>query len=158
VLSSAGAMVSKSLFEDMALLPLTRRTQWCARRDLFVVGLRLGHGVCRHLSGHTQLLTYAVFDFEGHFGMFFEVFAGIVFTLAYTCTAVAEPGARLVDYACLHAQVDDFALARDTGTVHDVEFGLLERRGHLVLDNLDARFVADDFVALLDGTDTADIE
>src|SRR5690606_3614417 len=58
----------------------------------------------------------------------------------------------------LHAQIDDFAFARNAGAVHDVELCLLEGRRHLVLDDLDARFVADDFVAFLDGTDASDVE
>src|SRR5690606_30620136 len=64
----------------------------------------------------------------------------------------------LVDQACLDTQVDDLALAGNACTVHDVELYLLERRGDLVLDDLDAGLVADDLVALLDRTDAADVE
>ena len=44
------------------------------------------------------------------------------------------------------------------GAVHEVELGLLERRGDLVLDDLDADAVADDVGALLDRVDAADVE
>src|SRR5690606_329672 len=91
-------------------------------------------------------------------GMFFKVFAHVVLALADTGAAVAEPGACLVHDAGLHAQVDDFALARDAGAVHDVELGLLEWRSDLVLDHFDAGFVADDLVAFFDGADAADVE
>src|SRR3546814_3971988 len=90
--------------------------------------------------------------------MLFKVFADVVLALTDTWAAVAEPGTGLVYDTRLHAQIDDFALTRDAGTVHDVEFGLLEGRGHLVLDHLGAGFVAHDFVALLDGANAADIE
>src|SRR5690606_13323977 len=78
--------------------------------------------------------------------------------LADTGTAIAVPGARFVDHASLHAQVDDFAFAGDARAVHDVELGLFERRRNLVLYDLDAGFVAYDLFALLDGADAADVE
>src|SRR3546814_15429129 len=76
----------------------------------------------------------------------------------FRSTAIAEPGASLVHHTSLYAKINDFAFARDTPAIHDVEFCLFERRSNLVLDNFDAGFVADDFVAFLDGADTADIE
>src|SRR5690606_32450368 len=110
------------------------------------------------LGDDAQLFADPVFDFESHFGMFFQVFANIVLALAAARATIAEPGTRLVDGAGLRTQVDDFALACDARPVHDVELGLLEWRRNLVLDNLDTGFVTDDLVALLDGANTADIE
>src|SRR5690606_27957269 len=95
---------------------------------------------------------------EGHVGVLFQVFADVVLALADARALVAEPGARLVDDIGLHAQVDDLAFARNAAAIHDVELGLLEWRSDLVLDDLDAGFVADDLVALLDGTDAADVQ
>ena len=47
---------------------------------------------------------------------------------------------------------------RDALAVEDVEQRLAKRRRHLVLHDLDARLVADDFVAPLDRADAADVE
>ena len=58
----------------------------------------------------------------------------------------------------LDAEVDEAALARDADAVEDVELGLLERRRHLVLDDLDARAVADRLGAVLERLDAADVE
>src|SRR5690606_40024695 len=71
---------------------------------------------------------------------------------------IAVPSACFIDNARLHAQIDDFALARDAGAVHDVEFGLLERRRDFVFNHLDAGLVTDNFVALFDGADAPDVE
>src|SRR5690606_39405000 len=46
---------------------------------------------------------------------------------------------------------------RDTFAVHDVEFGLAERRGDLVLDHLHTGADTDGVLAVLDRLDTADI-
>src|SRR5690606_9634763 len=107
---------------------------------------------------NAQLFANTVFDLARHFRVFAQILTHVVFTLPDARAVVAEPGAGLVDDAGLHAQIDDFAFARNAGAVHDVELCLLEGRRHLVLDDLDARFVADDFVAFLDGTDASDVE
>jgi hypothetical protein len=49
-----------------------------------------------------------------------------------------------------NAHVDDLAFAADAFAVEDVEFGGLERRADLVLDDLDLGLAADDLFALLD--------
>src|SRR5690606_27511777 len=64
----------------------------------------------------------------------------------------------LVDDTSLHAQIDDFALARNAGAVHDVEFGLLEWRRDFVFNYLDAGFVTHHFVALFNGADATNVE
>src|SRR5690606_31547872 len=58
----------------------------------------------------------------------------------------------------LDAEIDELAHFRDALAIHDVEFDLLERRRKLVFDDLDARLIADDFVAILDGADAAGLE
>ena len=58
----------------------------------------------------------------------------------------------------LHAEVDQASLSRDTDTVEDVELGLLERRGHLVLDDLHPRAVSDGVGAVLQRLDATDVQ
>src|SRR4029079_2294173 len=53
------------------------------------------------------------------------------------------------------AQGKDLADLADALAVHDVELDLLERRRDLVLDDLHARRIADDIVAVLDLAGTA---
>src|SRR5690606_42010558 len=93
-----------------------------------------------------------------HDWMFFWVFSHIFFTLVDALAAITEPGARLVYNACLNTQINDFTLARDPGTVHDVEFCLLERRRDFVFYNLDTGFVANDFITFFHLTYATDIE
>ena len=58
----------------------------------------------------------------------------------------------------LHAEVDEFALARDAKAVENLELGHLERWRNLVFHDLHTGLVADDLVAFLDRADTADVE
>src|SRR5690606_29265737 len=83
---------------------------------------------------------------------------GVLAALADPGRVVGEPGAGLLHDPGLHAEIDQLAHLGDTLAIHDVELDLLEGRGHLVLDHLDAGLVADDLVALLDGAYAADIE
>ena len=64
----------------------------------------------------------------------------------------------MCDHVGGDAEVEQRALAGDALAVHDVELGLLERRRHLVLDDLDAHPVADGIGALFEGLDAADVE
>src|SRR5207244_8043097 len=59
----------------------------------------------------------------------------------------------LADDPLLDADVDERALAADALAVDDVELGLLERRGDLVLDHLAAGAVADRVGAVLQRLD-----
>ena len=67
-----------------------------------------------------------------------------------------EPG--LLDDLVLQRHVQHRALPRDALAVGDVELGLLERRRHLVLDDLHPHPVADRLGALLERLDAADVE
>src|SRR4051812_24755410 len=102
-----------------------------------------------------QLRADLLFDFLRELRTLLEEFAGIVLALADALALVAVPGAGLLDDALGRAHVDDLALTRNALAVHDFEFGFAERRRHLVLHHLHARLVADDFLAVLDGTDAA---
>src|SRR5690606_12639422 len=81
----------------------------------------------------------------------------VLLALTELVALVGVPGTRLAHEAVLDAEVDEAALARDPHAVEDVELRLLEGRGHLVLDDLDARAVADGLGALLEGLDAADV-
>src|ERR1700730_5205021 len=83
---------------------------------------------------------------------------GVLTSLANALSVIGKPGARLLDDASLNAQIDQFAALRYPLAVHDIEIDDLERRRHLVLDDLDARLIADDLVPLLDRADAPNIE
>src|SRR5690606_25000722 len=120
------------------------------RSDRVVITLGLGH--------RQHLFAQLGFQLQGDLGIFLEVGACVFLALADTLAAVAVPGAGLVEELGLHAQLDQLALAADALAVQDLGDDLLERRRHLVLDDLDAGLVADDLVALLDRADTADVQ
>jgi hypothetical protein len=87
-----------------------------------------------------------------------QVLARVVLALADLVAVVRVPRAGLLDDPVVDAELDDLAFARDALAVQDVEQRLAERRRDLVLDDLDARLVADDLLALLDRADAADVE
>ena len=82
----------------------------------------------------------------------------VLAALAEPFVAEAEVRARLRDDLALDARVEDGALPRDPLAVDDVELGLLEGRGDLVLRDLDADAVADRLDAVLERLDAADVE
>src|SRR4051812_17382854 len=90
--------------------------------------------------------------------MFLEVQARVVLALSDPLAVVAVPGARFLDHIVVDAELDQLALARCAFAVEDFELGLPERWCDLVLDDLDARFGADDFFAALHRADTTDVE
>src|SRR5579875_5390 len=97
-------------------------------------------------------------DLARHVLVLLEVESRVVLALADALALVAVPGARLLDDALLAAELDDLALAGDPAAVHDLEFGLAERGGDLVLHHLHPRHVPDDLLAVLDGAGAADVE
>src|ERR1700730_12385822 len=90
--------------------------------------------------------------------MLAEEYLGVLASLADALAVEGEPGARFLDDAGLDAEIDELAELRDALAIHDVELHLLEGRGDLVLDDLDAGGVADHLLAILDRADAADIE
>src|SRR6266851_1967022 len=84
--------------------------------------------------------------------------AGVVLALADLVAVVRVPGAGLLDDVMRHAKLDDFAFTRNTFTVENIEKRLAKRRRDLILDHLDPRFVADDFLTALDRANAADVE
>ena len=109
-------------------------------------------------DGHADGGADLGFDLVGHLGMLAQELARVVLALADLLAVVGVPRAGLLDDVVRDAELDDLAFARDALAVQDVEQRLAERRRDLVLDDLDARFVADDLLALLDRADAADVE
>src|SRR6059058_1906798 len=69
---------------------------------------------------------------------------GVLTALTELLAFVGEPRPRLLDDAEIDTDVEQRTFAADALPIHDVELRLTERRGHLVLHDLDARAVADD--------------
>src|SRR5437764_14729163 len=72
--------------------------------------------------------------------------------------AIGEERARLGDDVVLDPVVDQAARRRNALAELDVELGLLERRGDLVLDDLHLDAVADRLGAVLERLDPADVK
>src|SRR6476619_1695170 len=87
-----------------------------------------------------------------------EELFGVVAPLTEAGLAVGEERARFLHQVVLDAEVEQAALARDADAVLDVELGLAEGRGDLVLDDLDPHPVADRLGSFLEGLDAADVE
>src|SRR5690606_28612657 len=124
------------------------------------VDRRGSRGVRRrvHLRADAQLLLDTLLDLVGEVGVVAQERAGVLLALTELVALVGEPRPGLAHEAVLHAHVDEPALAGDADPVQDVELGLLERRGHLVLDDLDAGAVTHRVGALLEGLDAPDVE
>src|SRR4051794_34462071 len=105
-----------------------------------------------------QLLQDLLLDLGGHVGVLLEELPRLLLALAELVTVVRVPGPGLPNDALLDADVDQRALTRDALAVHDVELGLLERRGDLVLHDLDPGAVTDHVGAVLQALDAADVE
>src|SRR5262245_26364736 len=84
--------------------------------------------------------------------------ARVLAALAKASVAVVEPGAGLRQHTGGDADVEQAALAADALVVHDVELGQPERRGDLVLDDLDAGPGADRIGAGLQRLDATDVQ
>ena len=105
-----------------------------------------------------QLGADAAFDLGAEIRVLRQPARGVLLALADALVVVAVPGTGLLDDAFLNAEVDDLAVAVDAFAVEDLELRLAERRRDLVLHHLDAGFVADHLVAVLDGADAADVQ
>src|SRR5205823_978189 len=69
-----------------------------------------------------------------------------------------EPGAVLLHQAAVASEVQQLMRPRDPDAVEDVELRLPEGRSELVLHDFHASARADHLLAILDGTDAADVE
>src|SRR5207248_6063218 len=96
-------------------------------------------------------------DLVAERGVAAQELARVLATLAEPRLAVADERARLAQDAHVDPDVEQVALLRDPLVVEDVELGDPERRGDLVLDDLDLRADADRVLPLLDRLDAADV-
>ncbi len=79
----------------------------------------------------------------------------ILLTLSKTITFVAIPSAGLINNTSLYAQLYYLAFPRHTFVVENVEMRLFKWGGDFVFHHLNAGFVANDFIAFFQRTDTA---
>src|SRR6266550_8149373 len=103
-------------------------------------------------------LAYLLVDFGHDLGVFLQVLLGGFAPLTNFAFLVIEPGARFANYAMNHSQVEHIPTGRNTFAVHNVEFGLAEWRGNLVLDHLYLSAVADHFLANFNLARAADVQ
>ena len=99
-----------------------------------------------------------LFNFAAEFGVVLQEETGVFTALSNAFIVVAEPGAALLDDVEFAGEVEDGSFARNTHAVENVEFALGKRSGDLVLHDLYAGAVTDDFFAVLDGGDAADVD
>src|SRR5207248_9009502 len=104
-----------------------------------------------------DLLADFLLDLTGDVFIVFQELFGVLTALANALALVAEPGAGFLHDIVDSGEVEHVAFARDAFAVHDVEFGLAEGRGGLVLHDLYFGARADDRVAIFDGGDAANI-
>src|SRR5260370_28531446 len=69
----------------------------------------------------------------------------------------AEPRSALLHHLLLNAQIEQIRLARDALAVENVHLGVAERRGHLVLHDLDLGAIPDHLLAVLDSGRTPNL-
>src|SRR6478736_6222803 len=115
-------------------------------------------GPTRGNAGHSQLLADLGLDLVGQIRVVAQEVLGVVAPLAETQIAVGVPGAALDDEFVLDAEVDELAVLRDPLAVVDVELGLAEGGGHLVLGHLHLHPRAGHLLAVLDGGDAPDVD
>src|SRR5208283_1239282 len=118
-------------------------------------GRDLGGNDCRT---DAQLLAQLGVDAREDFLIFFQERAHVLAALADALSLEAVPGAALVDDAVQRGEVEGIALLGDSLAVEDVELGVAEGSGDLVLDDLDLGARADDDVSLLDRADAANVD
>src|SRR5712691_5811498 len=128
-----------------------------AGRRLLLRGDIPGGGHHR-VGDETGIAADRALDQLADLDMLLQIEFGVFAALADPLAIIGEPRPRFLDDAGLDAEVDQLAALGNSLAVHDVEIDDLERRRHLVLDDLDAGLVADHLVAVLDGADAADVE
>ena len=88
------------------------------------------------------------FDLSGHFRILFEKIFDLFFALSQTNLAVGIPGAAFVDNVKLCTQIYAAAFMRNTLTVHNIKFCLLERRSDFIFNDFNSGTVADHIVTV----------
>src|SRR5215210_1418405 len=120
----------------------------------------LSCGLLGRLGGLEQpeLLVDLLEDTLADLVVLLQELLGVLAALPEAFVAVGEPGPALLDHLVLYPDVQHASFAGDPLPVHHVELHRLERRGHLVLDDLDPGLVADGVVADLQRPDAPDVE
>src|SRR3984885_2615671 len=144
--------VARSLLRATGFVVATRLSA-----SRFLERLFRGRGG-RLADRHQQALAQQLVDLVRHCRVVAQVLAHVLLALTDAVALVAVPGAGFVDQVLRHDQFDDLAFTRGALAVQDLEFALAERRGHLVLDYLDAGFRTDDLLALLYRADATDVQ
>src|SRR3984957_11845850 len=108
--------------------------------------------------GQSQLLPHLGFELDHCVFVFLQEGACIFASLADTLALVAVPGAGFLHDVMNGGDVERGAFARDALSVHDVEFGFAERRGHFILYHFDFCARTGDDVAFFDGGNAANID
>src|SRR6266478_2806441 len=134
-----------------AAFPERRSRSALSRRRL---GLRGGRQLPVLRAGLPQLLLEPV----GSGRIAAQRVSSLLAARADPLAADLEPSAALLDQVALDGQVEQLVRPRDAYAVEDVELGLPERRGHLVLHHLHPGAVPDHLLAVLDGADAPDVE
>src|SRR5690348_13387564 len=102
---------------------------------------------------HTQLLLDLLLDLVGQVGVVAQEGAGVLLALSQLVALVGVPGTGLAHDPLLDPEVDQAAFPADPDSEKDIEFRSAERRGALVLDDLDPGAAADRIGAVLEGLD-----
>src|SRR2546421_1144494 len=136
----------------MALLAGLGAALLLDRRRLRHLG-RNSRGLIR--AHHAELLVKLALHVGEDLRMQLEEVARVLAALPDALSAIAEPGAALLDDVVLHRQIEQVSLAGDALAIEDVELDLAERRRHLVLHHLPAGAIADHPLAVLAPTHPA---
>src|SRR5580704_4197954 len=96
-------------------------------------------------------------EFTIHLGedvaIFFQEVSRVFTPLADALAVVAIPGARLLDEVVRDSKIEHIAFAADALAIQNVELGLAEGSGHLVLHDLDLGAVAGHGISIFNGRD-----
>src|ERR1700733_12503469 len=134
----------------------------CSSRDGSEVDGSGQDAVIGHVVGHyradAELFLDLLLDLVGHIGVFQQEVAGVLLALPKLLALVGEPRPGLTNEAVVHTHVDQRAFLADALAVEDVELGLLERRRHLVFDDLDPGAVTNRIGAVLERLDPSHIQ
>src|SRR4029078_12009910 len=87
-----------------------------------------------------------------------EVHLSILTALTDPLRTIAVPRSRLVDDTRFRRNVQHQRGMTDTFGIHNIEFGVLERRGTLILYNLHPDMRADHVLLLLDSGNSTDVQ
>ncbi len=97
-------------------------------------------------------------DFVQKFFIFFEFFANVIKTGAKAFAFETITGAGFGDNTSFEASVHHVGFIRNSFAVHNVEFGLAERRGDLVFDDFGFDAGADNLITLFNLGNAANVD